>query len=212
MNVAVGPLSVTFPDTGAPSPVRRKVASLRFVTGSVKLAVTDVPTGTPVAPSTGVVEETVGGVVSDAWFVVKVQVQSVARGFPAKSLTPVVTMAVQLAPVGKGADGVKKADHPLTVTFPGTGAPSAVSRKVASVTFVTGSVKVILRLASIATSVAPSAGSVDTTVGDSESGGTGMGIGPDTGPGPPPPPPQPIRSTTFRAAQTTNLVRFPVLP
>ena len=55
---------------------------------SVNVAVGATLGGWPVAPLAGVVPVTVGGVVSAAAAVVKVQVTSAARRLPATSLTP----------------------------------------------------------------------------------------------------------------------------
>jgi hypothetical protein len=64
---------------------------------SLNVILTEVFVATPVAPSAGEVEVTVGDVVSGATPVVKVQEKSPDMAFPARSLTPVVTLAVKVA-------------------------------------------------------------------------------------------------------------------
>jgi hypothetical protein len=61
---------------------------------SLKVAVTVLATATPVAPEAGIIDTTVGGVVSAATPVVKVHTIGAARAVPATSLTPVVMVAV----------------------------------------------------------------------------------------------------------------------
>ena len=63
-------------------------------TGSVKVAVRPVDRGIFVAPLAGVVALTVGRVVSGAEPVVKVQLKLVCNALPARSLMPVVRVAV----------------------------------------------------------------------------------------------------------------------
>jgi hypothetical protein len=95
VNVAVDPATDTVPATGEP-PFKRNVAvvTLAGAMASEKVAETVVPADTPVAPSSGVVDETVGGVVSGASPVVKLQTNSTARLLPAASSIPVVRCAV----------------------------------------------------------------------------------------------------------------------
>jgi len=79
-----------------PFDVKVKVV-LVIVAGSIaslKVAVMFVLTGTPVLVSTGTVESTVGGVVSVVVPVVKVHVKAPANALPARSLNPVVSVAV----------------------------------------------------------------------------------------------------------------------
>jgi len=92
VKVAVVPLSDRVPATG-PTPVSRKLAvvTLPGATASENVAVTAAPMGTFVAPASGDVPVTVGGVRSGAAPVVKDQEVSDAIAFPARSCTPVVT-------------------------------------------------------------------------------------------------------------------------
>ncbi|GAB4241594.1 MAG: hypothetical protein OHK0028_20140 [Deltaproteobacteria bacterium] len=95
-NVAVDPLTETVPGTEAPPFFNVKVAVVTEAerTGSLKVAVTGTFTVTFEEPSAGEVESTVGGVVSAAAAVVKVQLVPEASALPARSLMPVVTLAV----------------------------------------------------------------------------------------------------------------------
>jgi len=95
--VAVLPEYVTEPATGAdPGPVTRNVALLIELgsIASLNVAVTLLLRATLLAPLAGLVETTVGAVVSVAVFVVKVQVKLFANELPAASLAPVVIVAV----------------------------------------------------------------------------------------------------------------------
>lgn len=65
---------------GTPSTVPKLNGSI----GSLKVTLSVVVTGTPVAPSVGVVDTTVGGVVSSAEAVVKLQEYGDARVLPVK--------------------------------------------------------------------------------------------------------------------------------
>ena len=84
---------VTVPATAARVvwSVRLKVVVVRVVglIASENVAVGAVPVGWPVAPLAGVNAVTVGGVVSGAVAVVKVQVTLATRRMPARSATPV---------------------------------------------------------------------------------------------------------------------------
>src|SRR2546425_4099759 len=64
------------------------VLIVEAVIASLNVAVTFVPTATPVAPLAGAVPVTVGGVVSAAAAVVKVQVLSRTSALPARAFTP----------------------------------------------------------------------------------------------------------------------------
>lgn len=91
--VTVVPETVMLPATVGLS---RNVAAVTVAEsiGSLKVAVIAEESDTPVAPLTGLVAVTVGGVVSGAAPVVKVQTRAAVMGFPAKSLMPVVSVAV----------------------------------------------------------------------------------------------------------------------
>ena len=77
VNVAVLPLTPTEPLTGVPLLVTTKVnvavVSVALFIGSENVAVGAVPSATPVAPFKGVVDSTVGGVVSGGAVVVNDQ-------------------------------------------------------------------------------------------------------------------------------------------
>ena len=62
--------------------------------GSLNVAVMADEIDTPVAPLIGLVAVTVGGVVSGTAPVVKVQTRGTNMAFPARSLMPVVSVAV----------------------------------------------------------------------------------------------------------------------
>jgi hypothetical protein len=97
---AVVPESVTLAATAPDPPV--SVIVVVFTedgrTSSEKVARIVASTSTLEAPSTGVVEVTVGAVASGAGEVVNVQMKSLARWLPARSWTPVVTTAVYVVP------------------------------------------------------------------------------------------------------------------
>jgi hypothetical protein len=80
--------------------------------GSLKAAVTLWLMATPVAALAGTVAPTVGAVVSRVAPVVKVQTKSVASALPARSLAPVVTVAVYVVSGARALDGVKVAVTP----------------------------------------------------------------------------------------------------
>ena len=69
-------------------------------------------TATKVAPLTGLVEVTVGGVVSGVAPVVKVHAKLLASALPARSLAPVVMVAVNKVLPASGLVGVKVAVVP----------------------------------------------------------------------------------------------------
>src|SRR3972149_3609217 len=77
---------------------------------SLNVALTPLLIAPPVAPLTGLVEMTVGAIKSP---VVKPQVWSEAIALPAKSLTPVVILAVYVVESDRLLDGVNVAVVPL---------------------------------------------------------------------------------------------------
>src|SRR4029079_5023273 len=98
--------------------------------GSEKVAETEELSATPVAAFAGEVEDTVGGVVSGAAPVVKVQVKLPASGLPATSSAAVVKIAVYCVLPARLLNGTKVAVFPLPVTTPLTAAPPAAGRSV----------------------------------------------------------------------------------
>src|SRR2546425_1363754 len=80
---------------------------------SVKVASILSLIGTAVAPLAGSVEVTMGGVVSGAAPVVKLQKKLLANGIPARSFTPVVTFAVYVVLGSSVADGGNVAVGPV---------------------------------------------------------------------------------------------------
>jgi hypothetical protein len=95
VKVATAPVQLTVPAMGvAPGPVTIKVlagdASVEQSIGSLKVALSTWPAGTPVAPFIGIVESTAGGGV----IVVKVHAELTAKGVPARLVAPVVIVAV----------------------------------------------------------------------------------------------------------------------
>jgi hypothetical protein len=166
VKVAVVPAKVTVPATGvAPGPVTVNVAPL-IVAGfiaSLNVAEIGVLTATDVAPLAGTVETTVAG-----GAVVKVHTKLAASPAPVGSFAPVVIVAVNKVLVARTAVGVKVAVVPAKVTVPATGvAPGPVTVNVAPL-IVAGFIA-SLNVAEIgvlpATSAAPLAGTVETTVG-----------------------------------------------
>src|SRR5439155_537880 len=94
-----------------PGPVTLKLAVV-IVKGSIaslKVALMVWLIGTAVAPLAGTVALTVGGVVSGVAPVVKLQPKSVASALPARSLAPVVTVAVNVGSGARWPAGLKPA-------------------------------------------------------------------------------------------------------
>jgi hypothetical protein len=106
-----------------PPLLSRNVAPVTLVEsiGSENVAVTVVPVATPVAPFAGFVVVTVGGVTSGGTAVVNCQTWFEASPFPARSSTPVVTVAVYTVPAARGEEGVNVAVKSVSVTVPATG-------------------------------------------------------------------------------------------
>src|SRR5437899_716870 len=97
-----------------PGPVTVKLAVL-IVKGSIaslKVALMVWLIATPVAALAGTVELTVGGVVSGAIAEIGRQLERVASGLPARSLAPVVTVAVYAVSGARLPAGVKFAVTP----------------------------------------------------------------------------------------------------
>src|ERR1041385_8667706 len=105
----------TVPITGVtPGPTTLKLAVL-IVAGSIaslKVALMAWLIATPVAALAGTVELTVGGVVSRAAPVVKLQLKPAASGLPARSLAPVLIVAVKVVRGARPLPGVKVAVAP----------------------------------------------------------------------------------------------------
>src|ERR1043166_2898635 len=94
--------------TVPPGPVTLKLAVL-IVNGSIaslKVALMVWLIATAEAPLAGTVELTAGGVVSRVAPVVKLQLKSVASALPARSLAPVVTLAVYVVRGARALAGV----------------------------------------------------------------------------------------------------------
>lgn len=91
LNVAVVPLTFTMPPSVAPPAVRLRVKlvvfSVAFVIASERVTDTDEFSATSVAPISGNVSDTAGGVVSGAAAVVKFPLKSLPRLLPAASVT-----------------------------------------------------------------------------------------------------------------------------
>src|SRR5437879_9483234 len=97
-----------------PGPVTLKLAVL-IVKGSIaslKVALMVRLIAPAVAPLAGTVELTVGGVVSGVAAVVKLQPKSVTSALPARSLAPVVIVAVYAVRGARALAGVKVAVTP----------------------------------------------------------------------------------------------------
>jgi hypothetical protein len=87
LKVATLPLNVTVPAILVPAlffRVKVKVVTVELWTASLKVAVIELVTATPVAPSVGLVLTTVGGVVS-----VEVELAKYSRGSAILSRSPV---------------------------------------------------------------------------------------------------------------------------
>jgi hypothetical protein len=145
---------------------------------SLKVALMFLLMGTPVAVSAGSVEVTVGGVTSVVVPVVKVHVWLAANALPARSLNPVVTVAVWRVLTARLPVGAKVAVLPTQVTAPATAvAPASVNVVAVQVAGSTASLKVAVSFRLVATPVAVSPGFVELTVG---------GVVSPAGPDPPP--------------------------
>jgi hypothetical protein len=96
MNVAVVPLYVTVPEMGVEPFIRVKVDALTVdvVKVSLKVAVIGPLSPAPVVESVGLVDETVGGVISGAAPVVNDHEKFEPITLPSTSLTPDVIVAV----------------------------------------------------------------------------------------------------------------------
>src|SRR6266571_899578 len=97
-----------------PGPITLKLAVL-MVKGSIaslKVALMAWLIATAVAPLAGTVTLTVGGVVSGVAAVVKLQPKSAASALPARSLAPVVIVAVNVVRGARALAGVKVAVTP----------------------------------------------------------------------------------------------------
>src|SRR5213082_37879 len=104
----------TVPVTVPPGPVNLKLAVL-IVKGSIaslKVALMVWLIGTAVAALAGTVTLTVGAVVSGVAPVVKLQLKSAASALPARSLAPVLTVAVYVVSGVRLPAGVKIAVKP----------------------------------------------------------------------------------------------------
>jgi hypothetical protein len=123
---------------------------------------------TPEAAFAGETDETVGGVVSAAPLVVKLQVKLARKWLPAASVTPVVSMAVYCVLAARLANGVKVAPLLVVLIVPDTAVPERVATlKVADVTVVFRIVseKATLIAEFTPTAIALFAGEVEDTVG-----------------------------------------------
>ena len=178
VNVAVLPLTLTVPVTAerpvVVTSVKLAVVSVELVIGSENVADTGESSATPVAPFTGEVADTVGGVVSRTAAVVKVELKMAANALPAASFAAVVMVAVYSVPAARAADGVNVAVLPLMFTPPLIAAlPEVVIRvklAVVNVALVIGLEKVADIEEFSATPVATLAGAVADTVGGVVSG------------------------------------------
>ena len=95
--VTVAPLVVILPVTGLFAlslSVTVSAVTVAGSTGSLKVAVRAEDIDTFAAPLVGLVALTVGGIRSGAALVVKVQIRGLAMALPAKSLMPLVSLAV----------------------------------------------------------------------------------------------------------------------
>lgn len=172
VNLAVFPLTFTVPAIGPPPAVARvKLVAFRveLVIASENVADTEELTGTPVAPLDGAVSDTVGGVVSGAAAVVKLQLKSDPSRLPAASVTEAATLAVYCVVAASWTEGVNCAVFPLTLTVPAIGPPPVVGTRMKLAAF---SVELVIALEKVtdteefvATSVAAFAGDVADTVG-----------------------------------------------
>ncbi len=172
VNLAVLPLMLTVPLTDAPpevvASVKLEVVNVEFVIASEKLADTEAFSAAPVAAFAGDAEETIGGVVSSAAPVVKVQLKSAPSALPAASVTPVVMVAVYSVFAERLAEGANVVELLLALTTPTTVAPARVDSlkvELLNVVFSIASENVADITEFNATAVAAFAGEVEDTIG-----------------------------------------------
>ena len=147
--------------------VKVTVVIVKGSIASLKVAVTALLMVTPVAALAGTVELTVGAVVSGVAPVVKVHTLLTASALPAKSLDPVVIVAVYVVLAARLLAGVKTAVTPVRVTTPETAVAPCFKVNVV-VVIVKGSIaslKVAVIFVLVKTPVAALAGTVRVTVG-----------------------------------------------
>ncbi|RHX89503.1 hypothetical protein DLM76_21275 [Leptospira yasudae] len=96
MKVVAEPIQPTVPATAVNPSVRVMfaVVNVEQSIGSLKAMLKEPLTENPLDVFAGLINETVGAVTSGAAPVVKFQAYRVVRAFPAKSLAPVVILAV----------------------------------------------------------------------------------------------------------------------
>ena len=140
-------------------------ASASAVTGSLKVTVMVAPLATSVAPLVGLVETTVGAVSTVVKSTVTLAV-IVSGGSPASTsdTCAATTVRMHAAVPGRSLVGVRVTAVAVPPMVKATGLPSQVKVKELWLT-VTGSLKVTVSTWSAGTSVALSAGSVESTTG-----------------------------------------------
>ncbi len=161
--------------------VKEEVVMLEGFIASLNVATTLEEAETPVAPEAGVVDTTVGGVVSEGVpATVNVHVLAVTKWLPATSVTAVDIVAVYWIPAAKFVEGLSVAVVPEYDTTAGIFVPPlvgcSVKEEVVMLEGFIASLNVATMLEEAETPVAPEAGVVDTTVGGSGIwGGTSNG-------------------------------------
>src|SRR5687767_13043845 len=158
-----------------------------WFTGLLKVTWSTTLRGTPDEPAPGMVEVTTG----PASAVVNDQVNACASAFPPRSVTPLVTRAVNVVPNASGLDGVNVTVLPSTSTVPAIALPpDGVTVKVVVVRddAAIASENVALISVFLGTRVSPLAGMVARTVGAVRSKST---------------PPSPLQETSRGAIATT---------
>jgi hypothetical protein len=156
--------------------VKVEAVTLEGFIASLNVATTLEEAATSVAPDTGLVDTTVGAVVSGPVPTLKDHVLGKARLLPAASSAAVDMVAVYPVPAARFEFGFRVATvlPELRVTVAGTGVPVLVctSVKVEAVTLegFIASLNVATTLEVEPTPVAPAVGTVDTTVGAVVSG------------------------------------------
>jgi hypothetical protein len=133
----------------------------------LKVALNALEIPTLVAPFAGTVEVTVGGVVSGAAPVVKLQTYGNAREFPARSMIPVESVAVKTEFAANALEGVNVAVTPEYPTAPVTAVVPCLRVNVPEFTVkaFNTSLNVALKPLEIAILIAPLAGTVEITAG-----------------------------------------------
>jgi hypothetical protein len=197
VSVAVAPWTDTDAATAPPGPASEIAAAVLAASmASLNVTITAASACTPTASAAGSCDTIHGRTRSGGGTVVKLHDTGAASGFPARSLAPVVTVAVYVVSQARGLHGTKVTLVGTYVTGPGI-RPPAGSLTTTVVSFrddgSIGSLNIAVTTApSGERSVAPAAGQVERTVGATVSDGGGGEL-------PPPEQPESVNPAQERA-------------